>query len=110
MTKWLTHVVSLTGVVLMLWFLRHGELGAIAWNCAPYIAASLLALFVNRIEAVFCGALAMLIVDVWMVLDATLRLAPSVLLAVSILSTIKMFVVFPFGFAVGFAYSKKRNP
>ena len=110
MTKRLTYVVCLVGGMLMLWFLRHSESGAIVWNCAPYIVASLLALSLRRTEAVFCGVLAMLIVDVWLVLDSTLQLVPSILMAMSVLSTIKMITLFPFGFAVGFIYSKKCNP
>ena len=110
MTKRLTYVVSLAGGMLMLWFLRHSESDALVWNCAPYIVTSLLTLSLRQTEAVFSGVLAMLVVDIWLVLDLTLRLVPSMLMAISVLSTIKMFTLFPLGFAVGFAYSKKCNP
>lgn len=102
-------VASLVGLALMLWYLRHAPVGAIVWNCVPYVGTLLAALVMRRALAIMGGIVAMLVVDGWIVFESALHTESSVLLAVSLLSTVKLIIVFPLGLMVGYAIDSKQE-
>lgn len=99
----------MVGFAIMLWYLRHATVGAIAWNCVPYAATLLAALAMRRPLAILGGIVAMLVVDLWIVVESTLHNQSPVLLAVSLLSTAKLVTLFPLGVLIGYAIDRKRK-
>ncbi|MBX3652145.1 MAG: hypothetical protein KF771_12310 [Burkholderiales bacterium] len=80
------------------------------WNSMPYIACLLLA-FVSR--AAFPAAVAtafMLALDAFIATSALLETHPSWLLALSLVSTLKLVIVLPIGLAVGWLIQKHFAP
>jgi len=89
---------SVLGAILMAWFLRESGVMPIIWNIAPYIILGILALGINsqlEYRILLMLVLIMLFFDLWMYVEIWLGTKSSFLLAVSLISTLKIFVVFP---------------
>ena len=98
-------LLSIVGVVLNAWYLRESEIGPIAWSMLPYILTGGLSLTLKSKPwpSIFLGAVAlMLLIDGWLVLETVAGTKSSFLLAVSLMSTLKLFTALPIGALFGY--------
>lgn len=108
----LVTILSVTGACLSAWYLRHAELMPIAWNVLPYVIAAILSLTMKSSLAstVLLGAvIAMLVVDGWLYVETILGTNSPVLMAVSLISTMKLFSAFPLGAGLGYVFFKYQS-
>lgn len=99
----------ISGFIGIVWFMRNGEMAVIAWNALPYLLVMPLALLKQTRLALIFGLSAMLAVDVWMMLEASMEIRSGMLLIISVLSSAKLFVLFPVGFVVGLAIARSKR-
>lgn len=96
---------SFAGLAMNVGFLWAAP-GAAAWNGFPYLFSGVVALLVKRQIVVGSGVIAMLLVDLWLYGQIALDIRTDYSLAISLLSTLKFFVVFPVGCLLGFVIQK----
>lgn len=102
-------LASILGVCLNAWYLRESELAPIAWSILPYVIAGALSLAAKTQPAtsILLGAvLVMLFFDGWLVIETALGTKSPFLLAVSLVSTLKLFAAFPLGALIGYLLYK----
>ena len=103
-------VVPIVGVIINVWFLRNSGVSVIAWHVLPYVVAWGLYTFLGSVS-VLAGALLMLVVDTWLYTEIYLGTKSSILMTVSLLSTLKVVLLFPLGIALGvFIQNMIDNP
>jgi len=108
----LVTILSVAGACLSAWYLRHAELIPIIWNTFPYLVTVVLSLTMNSslASSVLTGAvITMLVVDVWLYVETSLGTSSPVLLAVSLISTVKLFSAFPVGALIGYVFFRYQN-
>lgn len=84
----------------------------IIWNSVPYIITGALGLFIKKqsISMMLLGAiLAMLFVDIWLYIETWLDIKSPMLLAISLASTLKFFVLLPIGALLGYLIYKSAG-
>lgn len=96
---------SFIGLAMNVGFLWAAP-GAAAWNGFPYLLSGVIALLVKRQMVVGFGVISMLVVDLWLYGQIALEIRADYSLAISLLSTLKLFVVFPAGCLLGFVVQK----
>ena len=101
-------VVPIVGVIINVWFLRNSGASVIAWHVLPYVVAGVLYAFFRSVS-VLAGALLMLAVDTWLYTEIYLGTKSSILMTVSLLSTLKIVLLFPLGIAIGIFIQKMIN-
>ncbi len=94
--------LSAIGLALALIYLRESPLPVLIWNAGPYILVWLLVPLVKDHLVILIGVTAMLIVDLWLYAETFIQSKSSILLAVSLLSTLKVLTVFPLGLLLGY--------
>lgn len=95
----------------------HGAPLAALWSVAPYLLVVALTVFSRVRIPLFFAAFAMLFVDVWLYGEILFNTKSPVLLAMSLLSTLKLVIIFPVGLLIGFLanryfkekYSRRRS-
>ena len=98
-------VFSVVGVVLNVWFLRDSGIGPITWCIFPYILSGVLSWFakVQPWSSVVLGAVVlMLIIDAGFFIETAGGAKTPFLIVLSILSTLKLIIVFPVGAVIGY--------
>lgn len=95
------------GITINVWFLRTSDASVILWHVFPYFFAwGMYALFKN--SSILTGLLFMLVADIWLYTEIYLGTKSSFLMAISILSTLKVVLLFPLGVAVG-SFIRRRK-
>lgn len=96
---------------MSVWYLRQSELMPIIWNLFPYIITAVSPLIMKKpvfISNLFLGAvLVMLFIDGWLYIETILKTNSPVLLAMSLISTLKLFIAFPVGAFLGYMFLGK---
>ena len=103
----LVMVFSIVGVVLNVWFLRDSGIGPIIWCIFPYILSGVLSRFakVQPWISILLGAVVlMLIIDGSFFIETAGGAKTSFLIALSLLSTLKLITVFPVGAYIGYLF------
>lgn len=101
----LVMMFSIVGVVLNVWFLRDSGIGPITWCIFPYILSGVLSRFAKEQpwSSVLLGAaVLMLIIDGGFFIETLGGTKSSFLIALSLLSTLKLITVFPVGAYIGY--------
>lgn len=96
---------SFIGLAMNVGFLWAAP-GAAAWNGFPYLLSGVIALLVKSQMVVGFGVIAMLAIDLWLYGQIVLEIRTDYSLAISLLSALKVFVVFPAGCLVGLVVQK----
>lgn len=87
------------------WFMRGGEFAALAWNALPYLVVMPLAFYRQTKLPLLTGLIVMLFVDGWMAVEVFMATHSKLLLLMSVLSSVKLFILFPVGFVIGLGIS-----
>ena len=96
---------SIVGVVLNVWFLRDSGIGPITWCVFPYVLSGVLSRFAKEqpwISVLLGGVVLMLIIDAGFFIETLGGAKTSFLIALSLLSTLKVITVFPAGGYIGY--------
>lgn len=101
--------VSLGGLIFNCAILHQSDLLALIWNAGPYLIVLGSAPIVRKslIVVVIAGVCAMLLVDAWLYLESMRKQPSAWALALSLVATLKMFVVFPAGMLIGYFFMKE---
>ena len=92
--------------------MREGEGVAIAWNSLPYLVVIPLAFVHGWQRRVLAGVMGMLLLDAALFADVLTGAKSSWQLMLSVISSVKLFTVFPFCFLVGIWFDRnfKKAP
>lgn len=95
------------GTIINVWALRTSNSYVIVWHVFPYaLACGLYVLLRNA--PILTGILFMLVADIWLYTEVFLGTKSRLLMAVSLLSTLKIVLLFPLGIAVSGLVRKIR--
>lgn len=104
--KILIALFCLIGIGLPIW-MGVISIGALAWNDAPYLVFAIILFFRTNNLAIFTCVLLMLIVDLLFYTIMKVDSHSSYLLALSLISTLKIFLLLPVG--IIFYFLKNRT-
>lgn len=92
-------LMAALGIGAIAWLLRDAnDIAVLIWNVAPYIVGAVACYGLRRKIPAVVGIVCMLVVDLWMMTETILGTSSQWSLALSVLSTLKLIVLFPIGF------------
>ena len=91
------------GVIINAAFIGFSNIEVMLLPIAPYLIVIVAALiFKKGYLPILIGVLLMLLVDAWLFIESILEVQTSITLALSLLSTLKIIVLFPIGLLIGY--------
>src|SRR5438445_7432410 len=102
--------LAAAGVIAVWWFLWAASIDAKIWNSIPYIACLFLALAFHASLPAAVAAALMLVLDVLVAISVLLETQSPWLLALSLVVTLKFFIVLPVGLVIGWLIQKCFAP
>lgn len=102
-------ISSIIGLGLTVWFLRHGQITSILWNCWPYALTLIIAMLARKPAFLLYGIFPLLVVDMWLMSETLFGLKSPLLMMISLLATLKGIILLPIGLIWGL-FMSKRSP